>query len=252
MNHFAGGREGDVAVVAFLAAYITLVLATFWDRPYLAALLLGPPPIILGLRLGDPRMAAAMGLAGATLGPLTEMACVKGGLWTYANTGGIPCVPPWNFPAWACFPLALWLLARALPNEDVPRIRSPRGLILALAGICAEIAIFVALGMNPPQALAGGAVLAVAAIFAFREKATVVMMGAGALLGPFCESLPISAGAWWYAAPAEIFGMPAYMILAYAIFGGLLGQASRSAGAILSGSIESRAKTVGSGLCGQD
>ena len=235
MKIFAEGPRGDVAVVAILAAYGTLVLAAFWDSPYLAALLLVPPPIILGLRLGDPKMAAAMGLAGAILGPLTEMACVKGGLWTYANTGCLPFVPPWNFPIWACFPPAIWLLARSLLRTDVPRINSPRALIMALAGLGAEIAAFVTFGMNPPQALVGGAVLAAAVIFAFREKVTVVMMGAGAVLGPLCESLPIAAGAWWYAAPSEIFGMPAYMILAYAIFGGLVGHASRAAGALLVG-----------------
>jgi hypothetical protein len=250
MKPLAEGSFGDVAVVAILAAYGTLVLATVWDSPYLAALLLVPPPVILGLRLGDPKMAATMVLAGAILGPMTEIACVEGGLWTYANTGGLPFVPPWNFPIWACFPPAIWLLARALLSTGVPRTRSPRALIMALAGLGAEIAVFVTFGMNPSQTLTVGAVLAVAVIFAFREKVTVVMMGAGALLGPFCESLPIAAGAWWYAAPAEIFGMPAYMVLAYAIFGGLLGHASRAAGSIFSGGIESRAKTTGSGLGG--
>jgi hypothetical protein len=242
MRHFIEGPRWDVAVVAILAAYGTFVLATFWGRPYLAALLLVPPPIILWSRLGDPRMAAAMAFAGAILGPMTEMACVKGGLWTYANTGGLPYVPPWNFPIWACFPPAIWLLARALLRTTVPVTSSPRILVLALSGVGVQIAIFVSLGMNPPAALAGGAVLATAAIFAFREKATLVMMGAGALLGPLCESLPISAGAWWYAAPSDLFGMPAYMILAYAIFGGLVGQASQSAGALFAGSGKSRAK----------
>jgi hypothetical protein len=241
MRHLAGW---DLTVVAILAAYGTLVLATFWDSPYLAALLLVPPPIILGFRLADPRMAAAMGLAGAILGPLTEMACVEGGLWTYANTGGIPYVPPWNFPIWACFPPALWLLARALLGTDALRTRSPRVLALALVGVGAEIAVFVTFGMNPPAALTGGAVLAAALLLTFREKATLAMMGAGALLGPLCESLPIAAGAWWYAAPAEIFGMPAYMILAYAIFGGLVGHASQAAGALLVGGGKSRTKTT--------
>jgi hypothetical protein len=232
MGHPAEGSFWDVAIVGILVAYGTLVLATFWDSPYLAAFLLVPPPIILGFRLGDYREAAVMSLVGAILGPLTEMACVEGGLWTYANTGGLPYVPPWNFPGWACFPPAIWLLARALLRTDVPRIYSLRALILALAGLVAEIAIFVSLGMNPPLALAGGVVLAAAVIFATREKVTIVMMGAGALLGPLCESLPIAAGAWWYSAPAEIFGMPAYMILAYAIFGGLVGHASQAAAAL--------------------
>ncbi|HII06878.1 MAG TPA: hypothetical protein HA349_06075, partial [Methanotrichaceae archaeon] len=166
------------------------------------------------------------------LGPLTEMAYVNWGLWTYANTGGLPYVPPWNFTGWACFPPALWLMARALLKMDVPTTFSPRVLILALAGLAAEIAIFVTLGQNSVHALAGGAVLAAALILVFWERATMVMMGAGALLGPLCESLPISAGAWWYAAPADIFGMPAYMILAYAIFGGLVGHASQAVGGI--------------------
>ncbi|HPE64318.1 MAG TPA: hypothetical protein PLQ49_09455, partial [Methanothrix sp.] len=88
MGLFARGAAGDVAIVAILAAYGTLVLATLWDRPYIAALLMVPPPIILASRLGDPRRAAAFALTGAVLGPLTEMACVAGGLWTYAETGG--------------------------------------------------------------------------------------------------------------------------------------------------------------------
>jgi hypothetical protein len=238
MRHLAEGPQGDVAAVAILAAYGTLLLSTLWDRPYLAALLLVPSPVILGFRLGDPRRAAAMGFAGAILGPLTEMACVEGGVWTYATTGGLPYIPPWNFPAWACFPLAIWLLARALLRANVPMICSPKNLFLALVGVVAEIAIFVSFGMNPPAALGGGAVLAAALILVFREKATLAMMGAGALLGPLVESLPISAGAWWYAAPAEIFGMPAYMILAYAIFGGLVGHASQAVGARFAGDVK--------------
>ncbi len=235
MGLFARGAAGDVAIVAILAAYGTLVLATLWDRPYIAALLMVPPPIILASRLGDPRRAAAFALTGAVLGPLTEMACVAGGLWTYAETGGLPLVPPWNFPAWACFPPALWLLTGAVLKTDVPAVSAPRTLAFAMAGVGAEIAVFVSFGMNPPAALAGGAVLAAAVIFAFRERATFSMMGAGALLGPLCESLPISAGAWWYSAPSDLFGMPAYMILAYAIFGALLGHASRAAGWLLAG-----------------
>jgi hypothetical protein len=113
-------------------------------------------------------------------------------------------------------------LARALLRTKVPTTYSPRALVLALAGVGAEITIFVSLGMNAPQALAGGAVLATALILTFREKATLVMMGSGALLGPLCESLPIYAGAWWYAAPADIFG-------------GLVGHASQASGALLAG-----------------
>ncbi|HNR58994.1 MAG TPA: hypothetical protein PKJ51_11105, partial [Methanothrix sp.] len=111
MGRFAGG---DVAVVAILAAYCTLVLTALWGRPYIAALLLLPPPLILGMRVGQPRRAAALALTGALLGPLTEIACVAGGLWTYAETGGLPYVPPWNFPAWASFPPAIWLLVGAV------------------------------------------------------------------------------------------------------------------------------------------
>lgn len=231
MGLLVSGRRVDVASVAILAAYGSLVLAAFWDRPYAAALLLVPPPIILSARVSDPRRSAAMAIAGAFIGPLTEMACVYGGLWTYANTGGLPLVPPWNFPAWASFPLAVFLLARALPGTEFPKA-SPRVLLIALAGVGAEIAVFVSLGSNPPLALVAGGVLAAAVIFVFPGRVTLAMMGAGALLGPLIESLPISVGAWWYSAPADIFGMPAYMILAYAVFGGVLGTASLAAGEI--------------------
>lgn len=234
MGPATSGSRGDVATVAVLVVYGTLVLGTLWDRPYAAAFLLLVPPVILSSRVGDPRRAAVMAIAGAVAGPLTEMACVYGGLWTYANTGGLPLVPPWNFPGWASFPLAVYLLARALPGTESPS-SSPRVILLALAGIGVEIAVFITLGDEPPIALAGGAVLAAAVIIAFPGRTTLAMMGAGALLGPMIESLPISAGAWWYMAPADIFGMPAYMILAYAVFGGLLGNASLAAGEIFGG-----------------
>ncbi|HPJ30556.1 MAG TPA: hypothetical protein PLZ42_04120 [Methanothrix sp.] len=235
MGLLVRGAAGDIAIVAILAAYGALVLANLWDRPYLAALLLVPPPIILAWRLGDARRAAALALTGTILGPLTEMACVAGGLWTYADTGGLPLVPPWNFLGWACFPPAIWIITGAVLKTEAPLTPSPRTLAVALAGVGAEIAVFVSLGLNPPAALGGGAILAAAVILVFREKATLAMMGAGALLGPLCEYLPISAGAWWYSAPADLLGMPAYMILAYAIFGGLLGHASAAAGGLLVG-----------------
>jgi len=200
MGRFAGG---DVAVVAILAAYCTLVLTALWGRPYIAALLLLPPPLILGMRVGQPRRAAALALTGALLGPLTEIACVAGGLWTYAETGGLPYVPPWNFPAWASFPPAIWLLVGAVLGSEAPRAPSPRTLVIALVGVGAEIALFVFLGENPPAALAAGLVLAAVVFLAFRERSTLAMMGAGALLGPLVEALPISAGAWWYSAPAD-------------------------------------------------
>ena len=230
--------RGDVAVVAILALYCTLILTALWDRPYLAAILLLPPPFILGMRVGHPRRAAALALTGAVLGPLTEAACVAGGLWTYADTGGLPYVPPWNFPAWASFPPAIWLIVGAVLGPGWMRGSSSRAFALALAGVGAEIAIFVSLGMNPPAALAGGSVLAAAVVLAFRERSTLAMMGAGALLGPLVESLPISAGAWSYSAPADLFGMPGYMILAYAIFGALLGHASGAVGLPVGGGLK--------------
>lgn len=190
------------------------------------------------MRVGHPRSAAALALTGAVLGPLTEAACVAGGLWTYAETGGIPYVPPWNFPAWASFPPAIWLLSRAVLGPEIMRAPYHRTLVIALAGVGVEIAVFVSLGEDPPAALAAGSLLAAVVVLAFRERSTLAMMGAGALLGPLVESLPISAGAWSYSAPADLFGMPAYMILAYAIFGALLGRASGAAGLSVGGGLK--------------
>jgi hypothetical protein len=72
-----------------------------------------------------------MAVAGAVIGPLTEVACVSGGLWSYAETGGIPLIPPWLFVIWACFPTALWLIVRSLLGE-MPSSR-PGTLSLAYA-----------------------------------------------------------------------------------------------------------------------
>ena len=100
----ARGPKLDIAIVAVLAAYGTLVLATFWDRPYIAAFLLVPPPIILGSRLDNPRMATAMGLAGAILGPMTEMACVKGGFGPTPTQGAFLTFRPGTSPFGPAFP----------------------------------------------------------------------------------------------------------------------------------------------------
>ena len=213
----------DLAIVIVLVAYAVAAIVLFWQRPYLLALILIPAPAILVLRLGPIGLGIA--LAGAVLGSVTEIFCVAGGLWTYADTGGFPFIPPWLITIWACFPTALWLIVRSILGE-IPPVR-PGTLTLALAGIAVEIMIFVSLGDRTPLAVVAALPLVGAILLAWPEKSTLILMAAGSLLGPIAESRPVAAGAWSYANP-EIFGMPAWLPLAYAMFAALVGYAAQA------------------------
>ena len=153
------------------------------------------------------------------------MACVWGGLWSYAETGGLPLIPPWLIVIWACFPTALWLIVRSLLGE-MPQAR-PGTLPLALAGIALQIALFLTLSENRLLVICAALLLAGAAFGARPEKSTVILLAAGAVLGPVCEALPVAAGAWAYARP-DLMGMPAWLPLAYALFALLVAQAGLS------------------------
>lgn len=216
-------RLFDLALVAALVVYAVSSIVTFWQSPYLLALLLLPAPLALLARLG--RSFVAVAAAGSAIGPLTEAACVFGGLWSYVQTGGMPLIPPWLFVIWACFPTALWLIVRSLLGS-VPEAR-PGTLLLAFAGIALEIGLFLALSENTLLAIAAAMLLAAAAFFVRPEKTTVILMAAGSLLGPVCEAMPVAAGAWVYARP-DYFGMPAWLPLAYALFALLVAQAGLS------------------------
>jgi len=217
----------DLVIVALLVVYAVASIVTLWQSPYLLALLLLPAPLVLVLRLG--RSGLALAVTGAVLGPVTEIACVGGGLWTYNETGGLPFVPPWLIVIWACFPTALWLIVRSILGS-IPA-PNPGTLPLALLGIVIEVMLFVALSRSTPLVIASGLVLATAILFARPEKSTVILMAGGAVLGPVCEALPVAVGAWSYAAP-QILGMPVWLPLAYALFAALVAHASLALSAI--------------------
>ena len=217
----APSRLVDLALIAVLVAYAVSVILLFWDSPYLLAILLLPAPAALVHRLG--RSFVTVAAAGTILGPATEAACVAGGLWSYAETGGLPLIPPWLFVIWACFPTALWLIVRAAIGR-IPKARTgtmPR----AIFGIALEIVIFVSFPDEMLQLFALALILAAGAFAARPERATLVLMAAGSILGPVCEALPVAAGAWHYAR-TDIWGMPVWLPLAYALFSVLVAQAS--------------------------
>jgi len=187
----------DLFLIAALVLYAVSAIVSFWERPYLLALLLLPAPLALAARLGPSALAFAA--AGAVIGPLTEMACVWGGLWSYSETGSLPLIPPWLLVIWACFPTALWLIVRSLLGETAQA--RPGTLPLALAGIALQIVLFLALSENRLLVICAALLLAGAAFRARPEKSTVILLAAGAILGPACEALPVAAGAWSYARP---------------------------------------------------
>lgn len=216
----------DLAIIASLVAYAIASILLFWRSPYLLALILLPIPAILIISLGP--IGFSLAAAGAVIGPITEAFCVAGGLWTYADTGGLPFVPPWIIVLWACFPTALWLIVRSVLGE-IPPVQIPStqtgNLLIALAGIAIEIPIFVFLGERTSLAVVAALPLAGAILFTWPKKSTIILMLAGCLLGPIVESQPIAAGAWSYANP-ETFGMPVWLPLAYAMFAAMIGYAA--------------------------
>jgi uncharacterized membrane protein YoaT (DUF817 family) len=216
----------DLFLIAALVVYAVSAIIFFWRQPYLLSLLLLPAPLVLAVRLGSSGPATAA--VGALIGPLTEMACVAGGLWSYAETGGLPLIPPWLPVIWACFPSALWLIARSL----VGKIASPgrRALPFCLAGIGLEIALFLYLSQNLSLIIGAALLLAAAAVLAVpraERGAALVLMAAGAVLGPVCEALPVAEGAWSYFRP-DVMGLPLWLPLAYALFAVLISYAGLS------------------------
>lgn len=210
----------DLGMIALLVAYAVSMITLLWPRPFLLALLLLPAPLLLVLRLG--RGFATVAAIGSFIGPATEVACVSGGLWSYSETGGLPLIPPWLFLIWACFPTALLLIVRAFTG-GIPHPR-PRALPLALGGIALQIMIFIEYSNDllPLFLLTG---LLACGIYAFRpERATLLLMASGCVLGPVCEALPVSDGAWFYAR-ADISGMPVWLPVAYALFAALVTEA---------------------------
>ena len=141
---------------------------------------------------------------------------------------GLPLIRPWLPVIWACFPAALWLIVKSLLGE-VPLPR--RGALpFCLAGIGLEIVIFLTLSHSLPLIFAAALLLGAAAILAVPrvERSTVlVLMAAGAVLGPVCEALPVAAGAWSYAQP-DVLGLPLWLPLAYALFAVLVAYGARS------------------------
>jgi hypothetical protein len=228
-------RALDIGLVALLALHVMTTVAFAWQRPPLLMALLSPVPLLLAWRLCDPRRALALALTGLLLGPSTEMLCVVGGLWRYADTGGMELVPYWIFPVWVGFPLALWLVARGLFGSRPPPRWRPRTLAWALGLVALEIGLFVALGHSTPLALCAAVPMAAAVLWLGRSRETLAFFVAGAVLGPQCESLAVAHGAWSYRLP-ELLGMPAWLPLGYAIFGVLVGTAGGQAAALFGSS----------------
>jgi len=216
----------SLLLIAALIVYASYAILLLWKEPYLLGLCLLPAPLALMARLGPSGPATVV--AGAVIGPLTEAACVAGSLWSYAETGGLPLIPPWLPVIWACFPAALWLIAKSLLGE----VPSPdRGALpFCLAGIILEIVLFLTLGHSLPLIFGAALLLGAAAVLAVPsvERSTVmVLMAAGAVLGPVCEALPVAAGAWSYAQP-DVLGLPLWLPLAYALFAVLVSYGARS------------------------
>ncbi len=224
-------RLADLAIVVALVGYVMAAVTLLWRHPWILALLLSWPPVLLGARLGAPRRAVALAATGLVLGPLTESACILLGLWTYAETGGLPLVPPWNLPLWTCFPAALWIVVRATLGRSPRTVFTPLRLALPLVALAAQILLFAWLGRLPWLTLAAVLPLCVLVPVLYRRLELAIILLAGSLIGPLCESFPIAAGAWTYATPGPL-GMPVWLPLGYGLFAVFTSLAAEQVGAL--------------------
>ncbi|HOT07027.1 MAG: hypothetical protein A4E45_01891 [Methanosaeta sp. PtaB.Bin039] len=215
-------RCSSLLLITALAAYVSATIACLWHDPWLVAALLLPATALLVRCCDDPGTGSILALSGAAIGPLTESVSVVGSIWSYAETGGLPLIPPWNLPLWACVPPALVLIigeAKATRPSDVSH-----GM-LAIGGIALELALFLAFYDRTWIALPGALVLAAMALALFPARETLICFTAGGILGPMCEAPGIAAGAWSYSNP-EILGFPAWLPAGYAVFAALLFQSA--------------------------
>jgi hypothetical protein len=227
-------RLADLAIVAALVGYVMATVTLLWRHPWVLALLLCWPAVLLGSRMGSTRRAIAFAAAGLVLGPLTESACILLGLWTYAETGGLPLVPPWNFPLWTCFPAALWIVVRVTLGRSPRTTFRPLHLALPLLALAGQILLFDLLGHSTALTLAAVLPLTVLVLVIVRRLEIAIILLAGGLIGPLCESLPIAAGAWTYATQGFL-GMPPWLPLGYGLFAVFTSLAAEQIGALALG-----------------
>jgi hypothetical protein len=227
-------RLADLAIVVALVGYVMAAVTLLWRHPWVLALLLCWPAVLLGSRLGCARHAVALAAAGLVLGPLTESTCVLLGLWTYAETGGLPLVPPWSFPLWTCFPAALWIIVRATLGRSPRATFRPLHLALPLLALAGQILLFDLTGHSTALTLAAVLPLTVLVLVIARRLEVVIILLAGGLIGPLCESLPIAAGAWTYETPGPL-GMPLWLPPGYGLFAVFTSLAAEQVGALALG-----------------
>jgi uncharacterized membrane protein YoaT (DUF817 family) len=228
------GNPGLLLFIFTLAAIASGLIALFWRSPWLLAFMILPFSAVLVIMIRERLPALTMAIMGAAIGTATEISCVAGGVWSYAETGGLPFIPPWTAPLWACLAPALWLIRGALPLNPPAVKGSASGLPFFFVGIIIEIAVFVIFGRNTMLSLFACLPLA-AGTFALSidRRTTFAFMAAGFLIGPGCEALPIAFGAWSYAT-VQVMGMPAWLPFGYGIFASLVGWAAHDISGIFS------------------
>ena len=210
-------KAATLLSIGLLAIGFGFATGVFWTTPYIMTLIALPFPFLLSLLYTDKKRAWRLALVGMILGPLVEIACVFGGLWTYPITGGLPGVPLWLLPGWACFPLALVAIAETLTGRP---FRTPTGVLapyLLASAILMQTALFVSLGHETLSGFMVAAWLTVGVVLFLRSAETAVLFVAGGVIGPLVESWPITQGTWSYH-HADLLGMPGYMPWAYGLF----------------------------------
>lgn len=208
-------KTQDITVIAVLIASFIAMTSFLFDSPWILFFLSLPIPLILIYRYENIHHAFRMSLVSAILGPVTEIICVKAGLWEYANTGGLPFIPPWLFTGWASFSLSLILLAQIILGKKSLKV-SPN-IFLMSSGLVLQVVLFYIFGKSSSDGLIVAVLIIITQLLIFKSKETIVLIAIGVFIGPLVEIFPISFGAWQYSLK-EFCQMPYYMPLAYGTF----------------------------------
>lgn len=200
-------------VVLLLAVAIPVLAVAYRDVGFASIVIF----LLAGVsaRVWRTREDWVLGVTGATIGPLAELAATSSGLWTYAVVSVGP-LPLWTFAMWWIYPIAVTrLVDSAAGQPSSPPLALSHSALLA-AGTVAWLCSFGA--RQPLIALAGTALLVALIIAQCGSKETVGRLIVCGLIGPAAEAWPISAGAWTYPSSAW-FGMPVWLMTGYAVFG---------------------------------
>lgn len=218
MQNWNAQRTGDVLHTALLIALAVSGVCFTYTTPALTAALMAAVLAVALWRWHEP-LDFLLAASGFMFGPVMEFFATQSGLWHYPYPS-VGTLPAWVFTLWPAFPIPLVRLTHALlPPAGPSRVKPLTELALGLGILLVEIPLLCLLGTDHAGVATAGTVLMLVPAFVLvRSPQAGLMLFISGVIGPFCESFPIMAGAWSYPHPF-LLGMPMWLPTGYALFG---------------------------------